>query len=243
MHIDWRSENKVNIVSKNRDILYKEIALDFLRLAEQCQSNKGIFSVILGGGNTPKSINSYIVGYSSQISINWDNVYIFFTDERCVEMTHIDSNYRMIYESLTSQLSIPGRNVYRIKGEKNLDDAINDYQQDISDFFNRIDRDGFDLSLIGVGQDSHTASLFPFSDSLNEFRLYVVYGGKGPEGFDRISVTYPVINSSKNIWVLGIGEEKKDLLNRILSSEFNPDKFPIQGIYPAFGKMIYWMTK
>ena len=237
---DWRQDfPPEKVVIPSTKALMEHVAVKFLALCQKTLIKRKSVSVILGGGRTPKKLNEKIVSFSSKYDIDWKRAFIFFSDERCIPMDHPDSNYRMIQETLLCHINIPKSNVHRIKGENGPEKAAILYEKSLKRFFGNVKIPEFDLALLGIGTDGHTASLFPESKSLYEQRKLVIPAGKGPEGYERVSLSYPLLNQSRNIWFVIAGEEKKNILTKLYYGDFEPVTCPAQGIRPKSGKLVY----
>ncbi len=228
------------IVIQNRRQLLEKTANCFLLLCYNILKSRDIVTLALGGGRTPIDLNHYIVSFSSKYDIDWTRIFIFFSDDRCVPPDHPDSNYRMTQETLLRYVGIPESNVYRIQGEFGSEKAALLYEKILKNFFNSDGFPEFDLTLLGVGTDGHTASLFPKNRSLYEQHKLVIPAGRGPEGHERVSMSYPLLNRSKNIWFLITGEEKKNIIRKLQFGDFEPMNCPAQGIKPEHGNLVYF---
>ena len=241
---DWRKEKLPSIhVSETKEGLLEIIANRFLELVSSIsmQKNKKSFSVIMGGGRTPKELNKNIVKFSTGKKIDWNRVTIFFSDERCVPPEHSDSNYKLIFDTLIEPLEIPHRNIFRILGELEPKKAASKYHKKLTEFSGNKQSPVFDLVLLGFGADGHTASLFPNSEALKTNHHFAAPGGIGPEGWNRVTVTFPVFNSAKNVWLIGTGAEKSHAFKQLIEGNYDPIQWPVQGIFPLNGTLIYWI--
>ena len=185
----------------------------------------------LCGGNTPMPIYEEL----SKKDIDWANLQVTFGDERCVPPEHEDSNFRMAYEALISKVPINESDVIRIKGELDPNSAAVDCEVELK---KRSPNTMYehDLLLLGMGEDGHTASLFPETAALNENKRWVIENYIPQMNCNRITLTYPLINASKRILILVTGEEKKKLVRGILSGESD---FPISKVRPSDGKVTW----
>ncbi|MGI6477157.1 MAG: 6-phosphogluconolactonase [Defluviitoga tunisiensis] len=184
------------------------------------------FSLMLSGGNTPKPLFEKIAkDYNDKI--NWERVFVFWADERYVDKESDDSNYKWAYKLLLSRVNIPQNNIYRIKTELPLEKAAEEYEKEIINFF-QTKEPAFDLILLGVGKDGHTASLFPNSDLLTENkRLVAPVSPSGEPYVPRITVTYKVLNNAKNILFLSSYNDKKNVIDEIITNkEKAKEKYP-----------------
>jgi len=238
---DWRSDHPHEIIGiEDCNHLMEKIATNFLRLCCNILKNRDMVTLILSGGRTPGVLNRYIVSFSSKYDIDWTRIFVFFSDDRCVPQGHPDNNYRMIQETLLRHVGIPESNIHRIQGEGGPEKAALRYENILKHFFGNIRYPEFDLALLGIGTDGHTASLFPQNKSLYEQNKLVVPAGRGPEGHERVTMSYPLLNRSRNIWFLIIGEEKKKILKKLRYGDYEPFNCPAQGIKPEHGNLIYF---
>jgi 6-phosphogluconolactonase len=217
--------------------LRQTAAQEFHRLAESAVQERGRFSVALSGGNTPRAIYSLLA--SEHKELPWDRIHVFFGDERHVPPDHPDSNFRMARESLLSKVPIPEKNVHRIHAELDAEAAAAEYDQQIVNFFhlNNHDWPRFDLIFLGIGEDGHTASLFPGSQALTETSRRVM--ANWVEKFEtfRITLTVPVLNHSAEVVFLVSGADKAQILNQVLRP--GARKFPAQYVHPENGRLLW----
>jgi len=171
-----------------------------------------------------------------QPQIDWPNIDIFFGDERCVPADHEQSNYRMARESLLSKVPIPGDNVYRMAGELDANEAARQYGQMLKEKFAD---DGLDLILLGMGDDGHTASLFPGTAALSETKHRAVGNYVEKLKTWRITLTAPFINRAGEILILVSGASKAKRLAEVLEGPRDPQRLPIQLINPASGRLAW----
>ena len=215
----------------------------FVELGQAAIDARGCFSVGLAGGSTPKRTYELLASEAYREQINWSKVHIFFGDERCVPPDHSESNYRMANEALISRVSIPPPNVHRING---LGDAVANaslYEDELRTFFNPASWPRFDLVLLGMGDDGHTASLFPGTKALVEPRAWVVANWVEKFGTFRITLTAPAINHAANIAFLVTGATKAERLLEVLRGALDPEKLPSQLIQPLDGSLFWLVDK
>jgi 6-phosphogluconolactonase len=174
--------------------LYRMAAQEFVRAAESAIRNSGRFAVALSGGNTPRGVYAFLAEQYKELP--WNKIHVFFGDERDVPPDHPDSNYRMAYEALLSRVAIPAENVHRFRTELGAEPAVADYEQQLRDFFHPPARQWprFDLILLGLGDDGHTASLFPGTAALQESSRMVVANRVEKFHTFRLTLTFPVLN-------------------------------------------------
>ena len=194
------------------------------------------FSVALSGGSTPKALYEMLALDAYRSRVDWAKVEVFFGDERNVPPDHKDSNYRMAREALLSKVPIPGDNVYRMHGELDPNEAAKQYGQTLKEKFGD---GGLDLILLGMGDDGHTASLFPATKALDETKHRCVANYVDKLKTWRITLTAPFINRSKQVIVLVTGAGKADRLAEVLEGPRDPKRLPIQLINPANGRLVW----
>jgi 6-phosphogluconolactonase len=222
--------------------LYRAGADEFLRCAQQAIAQRGRFCVVLSGGNTPRGVYSLLA--ASANSLAWEHVYIFFGDERGVPPDDPQSNYRMAKEALLSRVPVPATNVFRMHAELAADLAAQQYQDQVRSFF-RLSESAwprFDLIFLGLGDDGHTASLFPGSAALQENSRLVVANWVERFQSYRITFTYPVLNHAEEVAFLVSGESKSHILQDILKQSPTA-KYPAQLVQPQEGRLLWIVDK
>ena len=195
------------------------------------------FRVVLAGGNTPRRVYELLATEPFVKRVDWSHVDLFFGDERCVPPDHPDSNYRMAFEALISKIAIPAGNVHRIIGEGNPVENAKQYESQLRKLFGESPWPRFDLILLGMGEDGHTASLFPGSDALKEESKWVVATTHPSSGQERITLTLPVLNHAAHILFLIAGAGKAERLAQAVRAEPSPDPLPVQLIHPVNGSL------
>jgi 6-phosphogluconolactonase len=195
------------------------------------------FTVALAGGNTPRRVYELLATERFAHRVEWPHVDLFFGDERCVPPDHPDSNYAMAYEALISKVAIPAKNVHRIIGEGKPDECATLYENQLRTFFAGDSWPRFDLVLLGLGEDGHTASLFPGSDALNEKSKWVVPAKPPGSKYDRITLTVPVFNHAARVVFLVTGAGKAERLAQVLRPQPGSDLLPAQAIQPVAGSL------
>ncbi|HEY6308329.1 MAG TPA: 6-phosphogluconolactonase [Candidatus Angelobacter sp.] len=212
---------------------------EFCRCAETAIAARGRFCVALAGGNTPRGVYS-LLAEEKKDSLQWEKIYIFFGDERCVPPDHPDSNYRMAYESLLSKVPISPENVFRVHAELPPEVAAAEYDRQLRAFFRLADHawPAYDLILLGIGEEGHTASLFPGTTALAEQSRLVVANWVEKFRTYRITFTYPVLNHAEEVLFLAAGQSKAQILRDI----FDPAKkgtYPAQAVQPKDGRLLW----
>jgi 6-phosphogluconolactonase len=218
-------------------------AAEFLEAAQQAVSDKGSFSVALAGGSTPKALYGLLATNPLlQAKVPWSKIQFFFGDERHVPPTDEESNFRMAEEAILGKAPVDPKQVHRIKGEKrNAAQAAEEYEQDLRASF-RLQAGEFprfDLVLLGMGPEGHTASLFPGTKALKEERRLVVSNWVGKFYTDRITFTPPVLNNAARVIFMVHGEEKAPALKAVLEGPYEPEQLPAQIIQPKQGKVLW----
>ena len=207
----------------------------FVRYAAESQTESGRFTVSLAGGNTPRQIYELLAGEQVSNKIDWHGVYLFFGDERCVAPANPDSNYRMVEETLLTKVALPSKNVFRMSGEGDPDESARNYEAELRAFFGSHDWPRFDLVLLGMGADGHTASLFPGADSL-EARSRWVLPTRNPQGQSRITLSVPALNHAAHIVFLVTGNEKAPALKEVLGGQ-SKSRLPASLVKPVNGTL------
>lgn len=195
-------------------------------LANDALEARGEFSLVLSGGSTPIPVYEELANRSAEVS--WEHTFIFWGDERCVPPTHPESNYRMAKTTLLDNIPIPARNIFRMLGEIEPQSAAEDYEEMLAAFFHNKEK-RFDVVLLGIGEDGHTASLFPGTEALDETVKWVTANSHPYSDSSRLTLTYPALNAARQIIFLGSGGGKADVIAEVIN---NPDKGPV---YPAKG--------
>jgi 6-phosphogluconolactonase len=223
-------------VYDNPEELADAAAGGFAARADEAIGERGRFAVVLAGGSTPKATYEILArDYADRI--DWSNVHVFFGDERSVPPDHEDSNYRMACEALLDH--VPVSSVHRMQGELPPDEAAEAYEQDLRNFFGTEELPRFDLILLGIGGDGHTASLFSETSALEVHDRWVVANPVLKLETTRITLTVPAINAARAVYFLIAGEGKADALAEILEGNSDPHEYPASLIQPQGGPT--WM--
>jgi 6-phosphogluconolactonase len=232
------SEPEIRILHTPQD-LFQAAASEFSALTAAAIGDHGKFAVALSGGSTPKSLYSVL----AKAALPWEKIFFFWGDERHVPPDHPDSNYRMANEALLSKIPVPPENILRIHAEKDADVAAQDYEQTITSFFRLRPREfpRFDLILLGLGPDGHTASLFPETAALGETKRLVVANWVEKLKTHRITFTYPVLNHAACVMFLVSGGDKAEMVRTIL--EDGNANLPSQKVQPVNGKLLWLLDQ
>ena len=209
----------------------------FVEKARRSIDESGRFAVALAGGTTPKATYEILVReYGGPKGLDWSKVHVFFGDERTVPPDHEDSNYRMAQEALLSR--VPVGSVHRMRGELDPREAATLYEKDLEEFFGG--PPVLDLVLLGMGEDGHTASLFPRTPALDVCDRRVVENPVEKLDTTRLTLTVPSVNAASAVNFLVSGEGKADALKKILEEVAEPQEYPANLIQPA--EELVWMV-
>ena len=216
-------------------------------LARDAVLARGRFTVAFSGGSTPRALFQLLAGDPYRSAIDWGRVEVFWGDERCVPPTHADSNYRMAKEALLDAVPIPGERVHRIAAESDdRDAAAAAYEAEIARVLGGEPggaAPAFDLVLLGMGPDGHTASLFPGTAALGERRRWVVTNWVPKFGTYRITMTWAVLNRAAHVLFLIAGADKAVTLRDVLEGPAELDRLPSQGVRPEAGRLVWLVDR
>jgi 6-phosphogluconolactonase len=213
-----------------------EAAERVIAAANRAADEGRAFSIALAGGGTPKALYELLSTEPYKSRVDWARVEVFFGDERTVPPDHKDSNYRMAREALLSKVPIPGDNVYRMAGERDPQAAAKEYGQVLKEKFGD---GGMDTILLGMGDDGHTASLFPETEALDETKHRCVANFVPKLNTWRLTLTAPLINRSAQVILLVGGASKAQRLQEVLEGPPDPRRLPVQLIKPASGRLTW----
>ncbi|MCF6310815.1 MAG: 6-phosphogluconolactonase [Verrucomicrobiales bacterium] len=199
------------------------------------QKQGEVFSLSLCGGSTPAPIYRAL---AERKDIDWDRVLITFGDERCVGSEDMQSNYRMVREALLDVADVPSGNVIRIEGELDAAEAASKCEQRLRDLAEQSGQVIFkhDLVLLGMGEDGHTASLFPGSKALNESSRWVIENFAPSQDSWRLTMTYPLINAAEEVLFLINGDKKRKIMQEIFAGG---STYPAAAIKPVSGQVTW----
>ncbi|MCX5907923.1 MAG: 6-phosphogluconolactonase, partial [Deltaproteobacteria bacterium] len=208
----------------------------------QAVQERGSFTVALSGGKTPVLFYAELAW---QEDLPWGKTHVFLVDERFVPFNHRDSNYRLLVKTFLEKVKIPGENIHSIPvQEASAETAARRYEEDVMKSF-RISLPGqwpeFDLVLLGIGEDGHTASLFPEHPALQETDRLAVAVILDEARHDRITLTLPVLNHALGVFFLGTGKNKAAMLARIL--EGRGEALPASRVRPKSGNLFFWLDR
>jgi len=212
-------------------------------MAKQAIAQRGVFHMALSGGSTPKRLYRHLASDAYIDQVDWRRIHIYFGDERSVPPADGDSNYRMACEAMLDHLPIPAEQVHRMAGERE------DLAQSAREYGELLQRNlpadqgwpVFDLVLLGMGDDGHTASLFPGTTALNEQDAPVVAVQVPQLDTWRITLSYPVINHARQVLLLVAGGSKAGRLLEVLVTAA-PGSYPVQGVAPT-GELLWYLDR
>lgn len=229
------------ILEESKEKVVAKLAEEIISIIKQ--SDKDKIHIALSGGNTPKALHEFIAQNYTD-SVDWDKVYFWWGDERCVPPEDDDSNYKMAKETLLDDLKIPENNIFRIKGEVDPEEEVKEFRNVLQTqlpFENSLPV--FDIILLGLGEDGHTASIFPNQIELfhsNDLAEVAVH----PDSKQiRITLTGDVINNAKNVFFLVTGTDKSKVIGEIVNKEGNYKSYPASFVSPINGNLIWYLDK
>jgi 6-phosphogluconolactonase len=225
--------------------LFAAAAEEVVSAATDAVKQQGRFTIALSGGSTPKSLFN-LLATNARTSLPWDRMFFFWGDERHVPPTDPDSNYRMADEAMLSKIPVPAGNVFRFAAENPDAAAVADaYEHTLRKFFaleaGQVPR--FDLVLLGMGPDGHTASLFPGTPALQEKSRIVVANWVDKLKTSRLSLTLPVLNAARCVMFLVSGTDKAPALKAVLEADAPGEQYPAKLVRPTDGRLIWLVDR
>ncbi len=224
------------------EALARAAAEHFVGLAAESIRARGRFAAALAGGSTPAGTYRRLAAPEFARRVDWKRVHIFWGDERAVPPDHPESNYRMASETLLRHVPIPQENIHRIPAERPPAEAALACEAELLAFFG-VPLPRFDLILLGMGEDGHTASLFPHSPALGARERLVVAQYIPQLDSRRITFTLPLINAARNIVFLVQGERKARRIRRVLFGPFQAEEMPAQSVRPSEGTLLWLLDE
>jgi len=200
---------------------------------------RGLARVAISGGTTPKAMFALLAGEPFIKQIPWSKLYLYWVDERCVPPDNAESNYRMTNEAMLSKVPLPATQIFRMEGELEPEVAAARYESTIRNSFKLegAETPTFDLVLLGMGDDGHTASLFPHTEALDNLTNIAIANHVPQKDTWRITLTWPVINQGREVAFLIEGAAKTQVLHDVFLGPYQPETFPSQLIRPASGRL------
>jgi 6-phosphogluconolactonase len=230
------------VVVPDRAALSQQAAERFTAASELAIGQHGAFTVALSGGSTPRDLFRLLTEAPWRDGVDWSRTQIFWGDERCVPPDHAESNYRLARETLLDQVPLPAANVHRMRAElADRSAAAAEYEAELARLLPRdpADRPSFDLMLLGLGADSHTASLLPGSKLLHERQRLVAVTDVEREGTIRLTVTAPVLQHAARLLFLISGSDKASALTAVISGALDLERHPAQLVRQAQGEVVW----
>jgi 6-phosphogluconolactonase len=235
--------NKIQIYPTVKEVISKTASL-FISSAADAINQYGVFSIALSGGSTPTPLYEFLAQDSLADNLAWNQIHFYWSDERPVPPDHPDSNFRQAYHSLLKPRLIPPENIHRIPGELDPITAAKTYQQEIlSRFIETPAR--FNLVILGMGTDGHTASLFPGTKAVtNPQQNEWVSANHVPQHSSwRITFTPGLINAAEQVIFLVTGQSKAETLLKVLEGTYLPELYPSQLIKPSNGNLTWFIDQ
>jgi 6-phosphogluconolactonase len=231
------------IVADDPDQLAVRAAELFCKIAREAINTTGRFTAAISGGSTPRAMNRLLAQepYVSQIA--WRNTHLFWVDERLVPADDPASNFGAARQDFLEAVPLPPENIHPMTSDKSPSEAATDYQKDLENTFG-IEKEKlpvFDLIFLGIGQDGHTASIFPGDGTALETNLWVVAVKGGNPDLHRLTLTLPVLNNAGTVIFLISGKNKAAVVNTLLAPE--PTRFPARKIKPVRGELIWLLDR
>jgi len=203
---------------------------------------RGRFSMAISGGSTPLPMFALLALPEWQARIDWAKVHVFWADERCVPPDHKDSNYGLAYAALLERVPIPAAHIHRMRGEIDPAQAAAEYEQELHAYFGGA-QTPFDVVQLGMGDDGHTASLFPGTAVIHEGRKRVAAHFVEKVNMWRITLTPPAINAASSVIFMISGANKADRVYSVIRGPYQPDVLPSQIIRPTTGQLIWFLDQ
>lgn len=232
---------KFHIYNSTEELLYA-YALYFIQQAEDYIATQGQFNVVLSGGSSPKRVYEILASPAFREQVDWSKVYFFFGDERHVPADDVRNNALMAENALFKPLNISKKQIFKINTALSPAESAKEYMHSISAHFKNHPL-RFDLILLGLGDNAHTASLFPFTPVIKEDAATVSEVYLNEEKEYRITMSAPLINQAKHIAFLVFGKNKAEALEQVINGERNADKYPAQLIRLKNGEVHWFLDR
>lgn len=225
-------------VFPDRTALARAAAVRFVEIAQASVALNQRFTVALSGGSTPEPMYRLLATPEYACQIDWRQTHLFWSDERCVPPNHPDSNYGLASRAFIDQVPVSMENVYRILGEEVPEAAAERYERELKGHF-KVGGPRFDLILLGLGEDGHTASIFPGSTAAIESKRFAVAVQHPDSDQWRITLTLTAINESANVMFQVAGESKRNILKVVRSGATAQYEVPAIGVDPRDGAVLW----
>lgn len=223
------------------EAIIEEAASRWVQIAQDAVAERGAFRIALSGGSTPRPLYLLMASEPYRDQVPWEQTYVFWVDERRVPPSHPDSNYRLAAEALLRHVPIPREQIFRMDGEELAGSAARDYAEAIRRHFDLGFRDWprFDLVLLGMGPDGHTASIFAGTRAVSDLSNMVLVYEVPQLRAERMTLTLPAINNARHILFLVAGEDKAEALRAVLHGDYRPSTYPAQAVKPVDGTLTW----
>jgi 6-phosphogluconolactonase len=226
--------------------LMRGAAEEIVSVARRAVADHGLFSWALSGGSTPRDLYRLLASDEYRGRMPWNAIHFFWGDERHVPPDHPDSNFRMAREAMLDAVPVPTGNIHRVPAEEpDASRAAAEYEAALRSFFGLAEGEWprFDLILLGLGKDGHTASLFPGGDAVNERQRLVVAPWVEAQKTFRITFTPPVLNHARRAMFLTAGGDKAEALQAVLEGAREPERYPAQVVGEDEGNVSWWVDR
>lgn len=230
---NWKAD--IQSLDARRDIIIPGDAQEtvhfcveqFLAIGQEAIAQRGFFTVALSGGQTPHAIFKALSLPANRDRLDWSKVLCFWSDERSVPPSHPESNYKTAMDAGLKALPLLKEHIFRMQAEENIEENALEYEKLIRQWVPSV---SFDLLMLGMGEDGHTASLFPRTHGLHTKDRLVIANFVPQKETWRMSFTYECIHSAKVICIYAIGKNKESMVAQALTSFYDPDNLPIQRV-------------
>lgn len=228
---------------KSPELLADSLAFEFKKVALEYLASNQKLNIAISGGGTPNTFYQALVSKKNKDRIPWNIIHLFWVDERCVGPDDNESNYKHVKDTLLDKIDIPKENIHRIHGEESPVIEVKRYSRQVLDHLasqsNKIPR--FDWIFLGLGEDGHTASIFPHSAILNIKNSLFNHAVNPYTNQNRISMSIPIINQARRITFIVTGKSKTKILRKIFSLSRRSKKYPATYVFPQKGKLEWYI--
>ncbi len=227
-------------VFQDENELVRQLAENIVSEIQSALSRQSRFALVLSGGKTPNKLYALLAEPPFSSQIPWNKIHLFMGDERFVPPDHADSNYCLVRRTLLEKVPLPPSHMHAVPTQTdNPRVSAMEYERELRFFFGGMDYPRFDLILLGVGEDGHTASLFPGTRALEENKSWVAVSEAPQPPRVRLTLTFPALNNARRALFLATGARKSAILKEILHGPLN--KYPAQRVRPIDGKLEWWV--
>lgn len=227
-------------IFENKELLNGKLALWICEKVEETLKEQEFFTLVLSGGETPKSLYQKLASEEFKNKINWNRIHVFFGDERVVPFTDDRNNAKMAFDILLNHVDIPTTQIHMMRTDIEPNFAVEEYRKELHTFFHSTNRT-FDLVLLGMGDDGHTLSLFPGSALIEENEHWVNCVFNEQQQMYRITLMPNIVNKSGDVAFIVEGSKKAGVLREVLEGEYLPSILPAQLIAPEEGELHWFL--